>query len=130
MRVYAVLLLIVLSEPLLPQEPPVGKIYDAGGKWRYHIEEDKLTGALFGIYELIANERIGSEFPSFIIMCGGTTKAPKWINSKLTSPVVLGRADFTSGLGAPQQMVHLRRAENQDPRSFLEHGRRLPHFLC
>jgi hypothetical protein len=48
------------------------------------------------------------DFPSFVIMCGGTAKAPKWINSKLLSPVVLGKADITNAFDVPQQLVRLR----------------------
>ncbi|MGA3098128.1 MAG: PEGA domain-containing protein [Bryobacteraceae bacterium] len=93
------------------QESPVGKVFKAGGKWTYTVSENKLTGALYGIFELKANEAlsdgISSGVPNFIIMCGGPAKAPTWINSKLISPIVLGKpSEFAAH--AMQQTVVLR----------------------
>src|SRR5208283_4997108 len=75
--------------------------------------EDKLTGARYGVFVLIADEQmtdgIAKGFPSFAIMCGGTVKSPRWVSSTLGSPVVLGRPDTASVLTKlPQQMVVLR----------------------
>jgi hypothetical protein len=105
----AVVLCCALS--LRAQESPAGKVFKAGGKWTYNVSEDKLTGALYGVFELKANEALSNGFSSgianFIIMCGGTAKAPRWINSKLVSPIVLGKpSEFT--VHAMQQMVMLR----------------------
>jgi hypothetical protein len=88
------------------------RIFNAGGKWLFRVSEDKLTGAQYGIFELKADETIddgiSSGLPSFIIMCGGSKQSPKWINSKLISPVVLGTGDTRSAFGVPQQFVRLR----------------------
>jgi hypothetical protein len=87
-------------------------LLSAGGKWTYEVSENKLTGALYGILTLKADESItdgvSSGSPSFVVMCGGTEKSPKWFNSKLLSPVVLGMPDARSPGDAPQQIVYLR----------------------
>jgi len=96
--------------------PKTGGPQPAGGKWTYEIGEDKLTGALYGIFSLEADERItdgiGSASPSFVIMCGGPLDSPHWLNSKMLSPVVLRMPDTKSPFGAPQQAVYLR-ADNK-----------------
>lgn len=96
-----------------PSESYAGKTFNAGGTWTFEVSEDKLTGAAYGIFELKADEQIsdgiGSDYPRFIIMCGGSKQSPKWINSKLISPVVLGVGDTHSAFsGSPQQFVTLR----------------------
>lgn len=99
-----------------PTGTKTGGPQPAGGKWTYEIGEDKLTGALYGIFSLEADEPIadgiGSGLPSFVIMCGGRADSPHWLNSKVLSPVVLGMPDQQSPLGAPQQIVYLR-ADNK-----------------
>jgi hypothetical protein len=45
------LLLATIAVALLAQAP-------AGGKWTYEVSEDKLTGALYGTFELTADEKI------------------------------------------------------------------------
>jgi hypothetical protein len=103
------LVFFALVGALRAQSPPIDKVYNAGGRWTYHISKDKFTDRLDGIFELKATEPItdgvANGLPTFIIMCGGTVKAPKWINSKLLSPVVLGRPDPPSH---SQQAVRLR----------------------
>ena len=93
-------------------KPGVGVLHSAGGKWTFEIDRNKLTDEAYGMFELKADERItdgiSSDFPSFVIMCGGNADSPRWINSKLLIPVVLGMGDKRSPLGAPQQSVHLR----------------------
>jgi hypothetical protein len=83
-----------------------------GGKWTYELSEDKLTEVPYRLFVLKADGRmtdgIGSDFPSFVILCGGPEDSPGWINSKFLSPVVLGAGDQKSALGVPQQSVHLR----------------------
>jgi tetratricopeptide (TPR) repeat protein len=92
--------------------PKIGGPQPAGGKWTYDIGEDKLTGALFGVFSLEGDEPItdgvASALPSFVIMCGGPLDSPHWLNSKLLSPVVLRMPDTKSPFGAPQQTVYLR----------------------
>jgi hypothetical protein len=61
---------------------------------------------LYGLFELKGNgaltDGISSGIPALVIMCDG-----KWVNSKLLSPVVLGKASaFTAHDG--QQTVYLR----------------------
>jgi len=90
-----------------------GKTFPAGGNWTFELSSDKLTGAAYGILELKADEQvtdgIATDYPRFIIMCGGTAASPRWINSKLISPVVLGMGDTHSPLsGSSQQFVILR----------------------
>jgi hypothetical protein len=86
--------------------------FRVGGQWNFELSEDKLTGAQYRLFVLNATERISDgisyDFPSFVIMCGGASNSSKWINSKLISPVVLGSANHTSPLGAPQQTIYLR----------------------
>jgi hypothetical protein len=89
------------------------KTYPAGGNWTFEVSRDKLTGAAYGILALKADEPISdgvsSDYPRFVIMCGGSAAAPKWLNSKLISPVVLGLGDTHSAFsGSPQQFVFLR----------------------
>lgn len=94
------------------QRPEIGVPQSAGGKWTYEIGENKLTGELYGILTLTADEPItdglASGPPSFIIMCGGAVNSPRWINSKVLSPIVLGLPNTRSAFGSPQQMVYLR----------------------
>ena len=102
--------LLMLCSVAMTQSP-------AGGKWTYVVSEDKLTGAPYGIFGLMADEQmadeIGKGFPSFLIMCGGTVKSPHWITSSLRSPVVLGKPDTRSVLTEiPQQIVALRADDN------------------
>jgi hypothetical protein len=108
----AFLPIIAFSSVLLAQESPVGKVFPAGGKWTFEVSEDKFTGALVGVFELKANEPISDGIapglPSFVIMCGGTIKTAHWMNSKLLSPVVLGKPDIISPIHESQQMVWLR----------------------
>lgn len=109
-RVIAFMLAVSLMAPA--QSGYEGKVFNAGGKWTFRVASDKLTGATYGMLELKADEAvtdgIGSDYPYFVIMCGGSKESPKWINSKLVSPVVLGRPDSDNGFGVPQQRVYLR----------------------
>ncbi len=101
------------APPKMPAQSYAGKTFNAGGAWTFEVSEDKLTGAAYGIFELKADEQISdgisSDYPRFIIMCGGSMQSPKWINSKMISPVVLGVGDTHSAFGgSPQQFVTLR----------------------
>jgi len=84
----------------------------AGGQWQFQVSSDAMTDAQYSVFTLKAEAEIGdgiSEgFPEFIIMCGGSATKPRWINSKLLSPVVLGTPDDHSIGGVPQQSVVLR----------------------
>ena len=89
-----------------------GETFPAGGKWSFEVSRDKLTGAAYGILQLKGDEPISdgiaSDYPRFVIMCGGGA-SPKWVNSKLISPVVLGVGDTHSSFsGTSQQFVVLR----------------------
>ncbi|MDE2103735.1 MAG: hypothetical protein KGL39_41240 [Patescibacteria group bacterium] len=102
---YLSLLLLVSSTSLFATE-------SAGGKWTVEASADKLTGQVRTIFSLVAVEAISdgisSSFPIFEIVCG-TGDSPRWIQSELDSPVVLGSSGFRSALSdAPQQMVQLR----------------------
>lgn len=112
-KIIAFLSLVLMSAAFARN--PEQTTNNAGGKWAYKVSEDKLTGAQFGIFELTADEPmtegIRSGFPLFTIMCGGGN-SPKWVNSKLLSPVVLGRPDISSAFDVPQQIVRLR-ADNK-----------------
>jgi hypothetical protein len=105
--------LVLLLAHSAKAQAPKDQIYPAGGKWNYSVSEDKLTGAQYGMFELLADEKladgISAGYPSLVIMCGGTAAKPQWVNSKFISPVVLGRSDTQSVLSkAPQQTVLLR----------------------
>ncbi len=93
-------------------EDPTGKTYSAGGNWTYLVTRDKMSDVLYGLFELRADEDLGDGIgagrPVFAITCGGSISSAKWIESVLSSPVVLGLPDLTSPLGAPQQIITLR----------------------
>ncbi len=80
-----------------------------GGKWTFETSED--TDAPYRLFVLRPDTRVtdgfSADFPSFILLCG-MPDSPRWINSKLLSPVVLGAGDQKSALGVPQQSVQLR----------------------
>ena len=113
MRKAIISAIVLLSLAAMAENKYEGRVFQAGGKWTFHISHDKLTGAEYGLFVLEADQNvtdgISSGKPEFVVMCGGSAKNPKWINSKLISPVVLGLPQTRSPFsGSPQQLVNLR----------------------